>query len=97
MCLDHVTRGDCLGPKTMYLAKCTRSDIYLSLIGYIKFYYKQNILECYQTYPTVPKGMDDLGLFYRVGEDSNIKEYMDVGGLPLRSTSREITNMLCFP
>ena len=45
----------------------------------------------------MPKGMDDLGLFYRVGEDSNIKEYMDVGGLPLWSTSREITNMLCFP
>ena len=38
-------------------------------------------LEWCQTYPTILKGTKDIGLFYKVGEDSNIKGYVDAGYL----------------
>ena len=81
-----------MGPETpylaaigvlMYLANCTRPDIAFAV----------NLLARFSARPTnrhwngvkhilrYLKGIEDLGLFYKVGEDSNIKGYVDAGYL----------------
>ena len=67
----------------MYLVNCTKPDIAFAI----------NLLARFSAKPTKRhrngvkhilrylKGTEDLGLFYKVGEDSNIKGYVDAGYL----------------
>jgi hypothetical protein len=91
----------CLGPETpylaaigalMYLANCTRPNIAFAV----------NLLARFNAKPTKRhwndvkhilryiKGTEDLRLFYKVGEDSNIKGYVDACYLfdPLKGKSQ---------
>ena len=86
-------REKCLGPETplliaisalMYLANCTKLNITfaINLLGRFsakptKLYFGNGVKHILWYL----KGTHDLGLFYKVGEDSKIKGYMDAGCL----------------
>ena len=93
MSLDHTIRGEnFLGHETpylapisalMYLASCTRLDIAFAVTLLAKFSAKPTKWHWNGVNHILRhlKGMEDLGLFFRVQEDSNIKEHVDAGCL----------------
>lgn len=90
MSLDHVMREILTWQIALGLT------FHLSLIGDIWCFPTQRYWNGIKQILRHLKGMEDLWMFYKFGEDSNIKGYMDVGELPLQSTSREITNIMFF-
>ena len=62
---------------------CTRPNIAFVVILLVRFSAKLTKWQWIGVKPILQylKGTEDIGLFYRVGEDNNIKGYMDMGYL----------------